>query len=200
MIETKHLILRPIQLTDVDDMFEYAKDKETGPRAGWPPHKNVEETRGLIEYWLSAESNEEQYALLHKIDNKMIGTMGIVHLNKYEKDDKNIIVKELIKSGKQAYEIGVTISRQYWGKGIATETLEAMLKYLFENRNADVVITCHYVENIGSKKVQEKNNMQILGSYECDKKWFNTDCTTMIVRGKTREEWLAEHSSDLTKE
>ena len=28
-----------------DSLFEYAKNPEVGPIAGWPPHKNVEESK-----------------------------------------------------------------------------------------------------------------------------------------------------------
>lgn len=197
MIETDRFILRKITLSDAEDIFEYAKDEDTGPRAGWTPHKNIEETKGLIEMWISPESEEEQLVIFYKNDKKVIGTIGITEKKKI-KDSRRIAINELILAGKKVYEIGTTVSKSYWGKGVATETLKAILDYLFKYRNADVVITCHFAENIGSKKVQEKNNMRILGQYERDDKWYNTECRTMIVRGKTREEWLAEH--ELTKD
>ena len=31
-----------------DSLFEYAKNPEVGPIAGWPPHKNVEESKEII--------------------------------------------------------------------------------------------------------------------------------------------------------
>ena len=34
--------------------------------------------------------------------------------------------------------------------------------------------------------------MKVLGEYERNKKWYNTECTTMVVRGKTKEDWLTE--------
>ena len=34
-IETERIIMRPVQLSDAEDIFESAKDAETGPRAGW---------------------------------------------------------------------------------------------------------------------------------------------------------------------
>ena len=41
MLETERLIIRPIKIEDVNDIFEYATDEETGPKAGWTPHKNI---------------------------------------------------------------------------------------------------------------------------------------------------------------
>ena len=42
--------------------------------------------------------------------------------------------------------------------------------------------------------------MKVLGAYQRKKKWYNTDCTTMVVRGKTREDWEKEKSKDFIKE
>jgi RimJ/RimL family protein N-acetyltransferase len=152
-----------------------------------------------LNIWLDPNHHEEVYALVYAPDNKVVGTIGIVHLNKTLKDSKNIIVNKIIDEGKNVYEIGITIAKNYWGKGIGTEALNEMLDYLYEEKKADVVITCHYAENIGSKKIQERNNMRVLGEFQKDKKWFNTDCTTMVVRGKTYEEWVKEKTNELIK-
>ena len=47
MLETQRLILRKWTEEDAESLFEYAKDPEVGPITGWPPHKNVEESRRL---------------------------------------------------------------------------------------------------------------------------------------------------------
>lgn len=39
-LTTERLILRPWKGTDGESLYEYAKDPEVGPMAGWPPHKN----------------------------------------------------------------------------------------------------------------------------------------------------------------
>lgn len=192
MIETQRLILRKVQESDANDIFEYASDPDTGPRAGWPPHNTIEDTRQILAKWLEPNHFEKDLAIIYKQDNKVIGTIGIVHLNKHKKDENNFVANQLIEEGKNVFEIGTTISKKYWGKGISTESLKAVLDYLFEKENADVVLTLHYKENIASQKVQQKNNMQFLAEYERDKRWYNTDCTTMIVRGKTKDQWQAE--------
>jgi [ribosomal protein S5]-alanine N-acetyltransferase len=42
-LETKRLIIRPIAMTDMEAMFEYAKKPNIGPMAGWLPHQSIEE-------------------------------------------------------------------------------------------------------------------------------------------------------------
>ena len=42
-METKRILLRPWRDDDAAALFKYASDPEVGPRAGWPPHKSMEE-------------------------------------------------------------------------------------------------------------------------------------------------------------
>lgn len=44
VIETERLILRPITLEDVEDIFEYAHDVET-TRFVFPRHQSIEDTK-----------------------------------------------------------------------------------------------------------------------------------------------------------
>ena len=45
ILETERLILRPWQEEDAEALFEYARDPEVGPPAGWPPHTSIENSR-----------------------------------------------------------------------------------------------------------------------------------------------------------
>ena len=47
-METERLILRKWAETDAESLYEYAKDPDVGPIAGWPPHTSVEESREVI--------------------------------------------------------------------------------------------------------------------------------------------------------
>ena len=191
-METERILLRKIQREDVEDIFEYAVEPDTGPMAGWEPHKNIEETHKIMDIWLNPECREVVYGVVYKPENKVIGTLGVTELNKHVKDKNNVFVNQIIETGKKTYELGCVLGKKYWGKGIATEIIKLIIDYLFENLEADVIICCHYKENIGSKKAQERNNLKVIGEYTRDKKWWITDCDTMVVRAKTREEWQIE--------
>ena len=43
-LTTERLILRPWREADAESLYQYAKNPEIGPIAGWPPHKNVGKT------------------------------------------------------------------------------------------------------------------------------------------------------------
>ena len=54
-METERILLRPWQDSDAETLFKYASDPEVGPRAGWPPHKSVEESLEIIQTVFNAE-------------------------------------------------------------------------------------------------------------------------------------------------
>lgn len=72
---TERLILRPWKETDAESLYEYAKDSEVGPIAGWPVHTSVENSLDIIRNVLSAE---ETYAVCLKEDNRAIGSVGLI--------------------------------------------------------------------------------------------------------------------------
>ncbi|MGN7756929.1 GNAT family N-acetyltransferase [Chryseobacterium lathyri] len=53
-------------------------------------------------------------------------------------------------------EIGYTLSKKYWGKGIATEVSRALVKYCFLKTETNEVVAVTDLDNIGSQKVLEK--------------------------------------------
>ena len=118
MIETKRLILRKWELTDADSLFEYAKNPNVGPIAGWPPHQSVEESRAVIANVLNGA---ECYAICEKENNTAIGAVELKlngHTDMTEKDDE--------------CELGYWLGEPFWGRGYMPEAAEALMKRAFD--------------------------------------------------------------------
>lgn len=190
VIETDRLVLRFIKKEDIEDIYEYAKDEETGPRAGWKPHESIEATTTLVNDWISREEGEIVFVVVKKENDKVIGTMGVRLLEDKNSEEFTKTIRGILNVNGRIYEIGNVIAKVEWGKGYSTEALAGMQKMLFEKADADAIVTCHYALNAGSSRVQEKNHMRVL--YECEKEhpWFNTDNAKFIARGITKSEWL----------
>lgn len=47
-METNRIILRPWRDSDAEVLYKWASDPDVGLRAGWAPHKSVEESREII--------------------------------------------------------------------------------------------------------------------------------------------------------
>ena len=74
MLETERLVLRRWEESDAENLFQYAKDPDVGPIAGWPPHQSVEESLDVIR---NVFNGPEAYAICLKKDNKAIGAIEL---------------------------------------------------------------------------------------------------------------------------
>ena len=72
MIETKRLLFRPWRESDAEELFRLASDPDIGPRAGWPPHKSVEESLEIIN---TVFNSDHVWALVLKETGQLIGCM-----------------------------------------------------------------------------------------------------------------------------
>ena len=101
-METERLLLRPWQDSDAETLFKYASDPEVGPRAGWPPHKSVEESLEIIRNVFNAEG---MWAIIWKESGEAIGCVGYLPTSASN-----------LKIAEDQAEVGYWIARPYWGK------------------------------------------------------------------------------------
>ena len=73
-METERLIIRRWTLDDAESLFEYAKDPDVGPVAGWPAHKSIEDSIMTIK---NVFNGKEAYALALKESNEAIGAIEL---------------------------------------------------------------------------------------------------------------------------
>jgi len=141
MLETKRLILRPWQEKDAAALYEYAKDPEVGPAAGWPAHTDVENSRQIIRDVLSAP---ETYAVCLK-DGTPVGSVGLKlkgYTDMTDRDDE--------------CELGYWIGKPFWGQGLIPEAAGELIRYAFEELHMRAVWCGYYDGNERSHRVQQK--------------------------------------------
>lgn len=144
-IETKRLILRPFKQQDLEDFYEYAKVEGVGERAGWKHHESIDKSQSILDLFID---EDKTFAIVLKENNKVIGSLGV------EKYGMEEVLTEFFEY--KGREIGYVLSKDYWGKGLMTEAVKAVINYLFNELNLDF-LTCGYYEfNNQSKRVQEK--------------------------------------------
>ena len=144
-LETDRLILREWNLNDLDDLFEYASNPDVGPRAGWNPHPNKEESLRILNRFIDGKKT---FAIVYKQNNKVIGSLGVEF---YELEDK---LTEF--NNYQGRSIGYVLSKDYWGQGLMPEALTAVIDYLFNVLDYDFLTSGHFDFNNRSRRVQEK--------------------------------------------
>lgn len=144
-IETERLILRPFSASDLADFYEYASVEGVGERAGWKHHESIEESREILSKFIEKDID---FAICLKESGKVIGSFGI---NEYGLEDK---LTEF--DGYRGREIGFVLAKDYWGRGLMPEAVEAVMEYLFSELDYDFLLCGYYNFNSQSKKVQEK--------------------------------------------
>jgi RimJ/RimL family protein N-acetyltransferase len=142
-IETKRLILRRMKISDAEDMFNnWSSDPCVSKFYSWQPHMNICETVQIIKTWI-AQYNDPLYfhwIIVDKATQKAIGTFYINNI-----DEENC-----------TGTINCILSRQVWGKGLATEITQSVIAYCFEKVNFKIIISHHHENNIGSGKALVK--------------------------------------------
>ena len=66
MLETDRLILREWEETDLNDFFEYASVDGVGQMAGWQPHKNIEESKFVLDMFIREKIKRTESAITIK--------------------------------------------------------------------------------------------------------------------------------------
>ena len=141
-LTTNRLILREWTENDSENLYEYAKSDLVGPNAGWPPHNNEEESKGIIKMFIK---DNDTYAVVLESENKVIGSIGL-HNRKPDDSLSNLNQKE----------IGYVLNPKYWGNGFIPEAVNCLIKYGFNELNLDLIWCGHYDFNHNSKRVIEK--------------------------------------------
>ncbi len=142
ILTTKRLLLRPWTEADAESLFEYAKDPDVGPIAGWPPHKNVGESLCVIKNVLSGA---ECYAICEKECGKAIGAVELMlngHTDMTCSDDE--------------CELGYWLGKPFWGNGYMPEAAAELIRRAFEDLGMTTIWCGYYDGNNKSKRVQEK--------------------------------------------
>ena len=141
-METARIKLRPWLDSDAEALFKYASDPEVGPRAGWPPHKSVEESLNIIR---TLFHNPTTWAIVLKTTGEAIGAIGY---------GPSCDCKLPAREGEPI--VGYWVGKPYWNQGICTEALKLMLKHIRETTDIPSLISGHFIDNPASGRVMEK--------------------------------------------
>ena len=150
VLETDRLILRAFREDDLKDLYNYASVPGVGEMAGWPHHTSIEVSKEILNSFLK---NKEVFALEHKTDKKVIGSLGI-HNSWANEDEK---FKDL-----KVKKIGYVLSKDYWGQGLMPEAVNKVLDYAFNMLGLDAISCEHFKDNLQSKRVIEKSGFKFV--------------------------------------
>ncbi len=174
-LETERLILRTVRLHDAADIFEFSKNSNVGPNAGWKPHKSKRDSLRIMHSLFL--DNMDIFGIVPKDIGKVIGTIGFAEDARRKVDGVKML--------------GYAIGEPYWGKGYVTEAALAVLKYGFEAQDLMLVSAYCYPGNTRSKRVLEKCGFTYEGLMRCAEKLIEGEVTDDLCFSITQQEFFS---------
>jgi ribosomal-protein-alanine N-acetyltransferase len=144
-IRTSHLLLRAFALADVPRLVTLAGNYEVAKNTLNIPHPYSEEdARRWVQ--LTQENYEQQTGYAFAIEllssSEFVGGIGLNIERRFDRA-----------------EAGYWLGQPYWGQGLASEALAAVLHFGFEELRLNKIYATHIAENPASGRVMLKNGM-----------------------------------------
>jgi ribosomal-protein-alanine N-acetyltransferase len=142
-LETERLLLRRVEVNDVNEIFALRSNPET---MKYIPRPLVKTTEDALEHIAMIDAKIENneginWAITLKGNQKLIGFLG--HYR--------------IKPEHYRSEIGYMVLPEYNGKGIISEAVKEIVSYGFDVMKLHSIEAIIDPENFGSEKVLQKN-------------------------------------------
>jgi [ribosomal protein S5]-alanine N-acetyltransferase len=156
LLETKRLILRPLELSDAQELFELNKNPTVHKYLWQKPEKVIEESIKVIEYVQKQykENNIGRYATILKETGEFIGWTGIKFVNDLEENGNT-----------NFFDYGYRLNEKFWNKGYATEASIFWLDYGFKIMKIDKINAYTHAQNGASNHVLQKVGMKFMEDY-----------------------------------
>jgi len=144
-IDLTQITLRPLNLSDLDDLMVWTTDEKVAKFCSWELYTSKDDGINFIEniatkfLWCKAICINDR-------------AIGCVSLSSSSPSDK---------TRKKCAELGYVLGSKYWGKGVATYVVKQVVKVAFcELSYLERLEALVDVENVGSQRVLEKAGFQ----------------------------------------
>ena len=174
VLHTERLTLTPWEATEdmAVALYAYAKHKEVGPAAGWKPHETPRESLDIIkDIFLPTGA----FAIRWNETGEIIGSITL------EKDSRRQDV--------ESRELGYSLARHFWEKGIMTEAGREVMRYGFEDLGLEIISIAIYPLNERSRSVARKLGFKLEGTLRMACRGYDESLRALMVGSITKEEW-----------
>ncbi|UWY27429.1 GNAT family N-acetyltransferase [Flavobacterium sp. TR2] len=139
LYQSPKIIIREFLPQEKQTFLDLFKDEQvTQYLPDTSPERYVEMFNELLENY--EKKNLSRWAIFSAVDNGFIG----------------MCVARIFVHNTSQVEIGYVLSREYWGKGIATEVCKALTQYSFRATETKEVVAITDLDNTGSQNVLQK--------------------------------------------
>ena len=161
VLRTPRLMLRPWREDDLEDFYAYARMDGVGQMAGWTPHRDLDESRGILAMFIEGKRT---FAL--EYDGRAVGSLGIEAYPEKTYPDL---------AERRGREIGYVLSKDYWGHGLMPEAVGAVTRWLFDDQKLDFILVGHFEWNRQSRRVIEKCGFRYVRTIPYETRYGTTE-------------------------
>ena len=141
------MILRKWTQDDAESLFTYAKNPKVGPIAGWPPHKDIESSKYVID---NVFTGAECYAICEKEKNVAIGAVELKlngHTDMTDRDDE--------------CELDYWLGEPFWGREYMPEAAYALMKrgFIYHHTCDEIPVPLLHEVRVGHTNVITKEQL-----------------------------------------
>ena len=171
-LTTERLVLRELAPTDDEAVFLFWSDPEV-QKYNAEPIQHVTQARALIEEWRAEHAAQTHiyWAVVLTESNTVVGLIDFHRWNRHH----------------HKAEIGYGLARSHWGQGIASEALNAMLSFGFQQMELHRIEANTIADNFRSVRMLERLGFQREGtrresSWEDDGTYHNSALYGLLRR------------------
>lgn len=159
-LEDETILLRELKEEDAEDVLELYSEKDISLYDKSPYIADIEDAIRFINEINSCYYYRKRidWAIVTKSSNKLVGLIAIHSLN----------------SITHTAEVGYLINKKYRNKGIMTEALNIIIKFLFENVDLYSLNATIHIDNIPSIMLCKKVGFKVNEYLSCENKLFLT--------------------------
>lgn len=147
---TPRLALRPVRMSDAEDLYEYSRDPEVARHVLWDAHRSIHQTREYIRYLIRQyrSASPSTFVIALRDSGKVIGTIGFMW----------------VQMENRSAEVGYSLSRAHWNQGFMSEALRAVVEFGFTRLNLNRIEAQHECDNPASGHVMANAGMRHEGT------------------------------------
>lgn len=176
-ITTDEITLRKIVPSDIDSLFEIYSNEKLFVHSPSMLKKNKETVSNMIGHF-ERDFNKKKWILLGITQNANPDfIVGVAEMFDYD-SHANMIT------------IGYRLNDRFWGKGIATKTVKAMIDYLFYDIGINRIQAFVMPENIKSLNVLRRNNFVEEGVIRQGHVWKGQGVVDLTLFSMLRSEYI----------
>jgi RimJ/RimL family protein N-acetyltransferase len=169
-IETARLLLRPWRAEDAAELQRLFSDPEVRGQRHLPADRVTRLADSSLRQW--RVNGFGPWAAIDKASGDWVGKVGLDELEDWPEADK--------------IEVGFELHKAWWGRGFATESAVAAIRFGFEQHRLSRIISVTAAAQAAARRVMEKAGL----TYQGTRTWMNPD-VPVVWYAIDRAEWRA---------